>query len=172
MKKTTTKTITFTRNSYRFLFSMEMENCSFIIIIPNDITLIYSSDDNDDEEQEARLLNIIGEKAIENGDYKTANDLSIQIMDRNLGHGKSGWKLCYQICCLMNKELEFESLLTIDQRLRILSFVLAHCPDTDVNMHYDLLNQLKNLKQLHVNYLIEPKIYINFHNGQSTTLVQ
>ncbi|KAH7641267.1 sec39-like protein [Dermatophagoides farinae] len=130
------------------------------------------NDDNDDEEQEARLLNIIGEKAIENGDYKTANDLSIQIMDRNLGHGKSGWKLCYQICCLMNKELEFESLLTIDQRLRILSFVLAHCPDTDVNMHYDLLNQLKNLKQLHVNYLIEPKIYINFHNGQSTTLVQ
>ena len=51
MKKTTTKTITFTRNSYRFLYSIEIENCSFIIIIPNDITLIYSSDDNDDDDK-------------------------------------------------------------------------------------------------------------------------
>lgn len=51
MRKTTTKTITFTRNSYRFLYSIEIENCSFIIIIPNDITLIYSSDDNDDDDK-------------------------------------------------------------------------------------------------------------------------
>ncbi|OTF79609.1 hypothetical protein BLA29_011755 [Euroglyphus maynei] len=80
-------------------------------------------------------------------------------MDRNL---KSGWQLCYTICCLMNKESDIESSMNIDQKLRTLSFVLANCPENEINIHYDLLNQIKNLKQLHINHMVEPKIYINF----------
>nr|XP_027198346.1 neuroblastoma-amplified sequence-like [Dermatophagoides pteronyssinus] len=146
------------------------------------LNLFKSSDDNsndnddntdDDDEQEARLLNKIGEKAIENLDYKTANDLAINIMDRNL---QSGWPLCYQICCLIMKrndeDSEFGSSITIDQQLRLLSFVLANCPDNNIQIHYDLLNQLKHLKQLHLNHLVEPKIYINFHGQPTTTTIK
>lgn len=113
----------------------------------------------DPDEKKAKFFQLIGEKALQYENYKSAIDMGNDIMDLNL---KSAWKLCYDIAKLPN----INTLVNINQHLRLLSFALAHCPENNINIHYDLLNIIKKIKSIHINHIQEQKVFIDFKGTQ------
>lgn len=110
-------------------------------------------------DRESSILVIIGSKSIDRNDYKTAIEICEEILDRDL---HQGWKLCYQICLLP----KIDSLITSDEHLHLISFVLTHCPTNDIAMHYNLLRLIRKIKKIHYDLQREQKIYINFHQSR------
>jgi len=95
--------------------------------------------DYSDDHREGIVLSLIGKEAIEDGDYHTVHSVCQMILERNLQHA---WDLCYMFA----KMPQPSETANVNQQLAFLSFALAYCPDTDVDAHFNILNEIKSIK--------------------------
>ena len=92
-----------------------------------------------DDYREGIVLSIIGKQAIQSHDCQAALEVCKMVLDRNLKHA---WDLCF----LIAKMADLNDLISSYQLLAFLSFALAYCPESDVDAHFNILNEIKSIK--------------------------
>ena len=96
--------------------------------------------DHDERFREGKVLQAVGEEALRQRDYPVALKVCNLILQRKLEHG---WELCKIVGRINDLP---KDILNDELRLALLSFALAFCPESDVDVHFDILNHIKNIK--------------------------
>lgn len=109
---------------------------------------------NCSEQIEGQVLSLVGKEALKQQDHKTVVNMCNDIMNRNLNYS---WDLCYQAAM----DPEMANTIEINQKVALLSFALAYCPESDISIHYEILNIIRNIKTQHAN-MIKQHAFINF----------
>lgn len=134
--------------------------------------LLRVYNDQSDDFRDGIVLSLIGKKAIENNDLELAHNACRIILDRNLVHG---WELCYLFGKMTSSTNSIDNDLLVNnidtnykEQLTLLSFALACCPESDIEAHFNILNEIKSLKS---NNAMFSKTLIQFKMDKSLLTV-